>query len=131
MTLSLGRIGQIALGVSDVDAAERFYEQTLGLRKVFRPQPGMVFFDCGGQSLLLERFHEPEPIGGCVLYFDVADISLAVRTLKERGVAFEHPIHLITRQPAYDLYMAFFRDPDGHLLALQQQAPKGYAPPEA
>jgi len=25
--------------------------------------------------------------------------------------------------------MAFFADPDGHTLALMQEAPKGYAPP--
>ena len=26
-------------------------------------------------------------------------------------------------------HMAFFKDPDGHTLALMQEAPKGYAPP--
>ena len=29
----------------------------------------------------------------------------------------------------HDLWMAFFNDPDGHTLALMQEAPKGYAPP--
>jgi hypothetical protein len=28
----------------------------------------------------------------------------------------------------HDLWMAFFQDPDGHTLALMQEAPKGYAP---
>ena len=28
----------------------------------------------------------------------------------------------------HDLWMAFFRDPDEHLMALMQEAPKGYAP---
>jgi hypothetical protein len=27
--------------------------------------------------------------------------------------------------------MAFFSDPDGHTLALMQEAPKGYAPQQA
>jgi hypothetical protein len=31
----------------------------------------------------------------------------------------------------HDLWMAFFADPDGHTLALMQEAPKGYAPPVA
>jgi methylmalonyl-CoA/ethylmalonyl-CoA epimerase len=31
----------------------------------------------------------------------------------------------------HDLWMAFFRDPDGHLMALMQEAPKGYQPPVA
>ena len=29
----------------------------------------------------------------------------------------------------HDLWMAFFTDPDGHTLALMQEAPKGYALP--
>jgi hypothetical protein len=29
----------------------------------------------------------------------------------------------------HDLWMAFFTDPDGHMLALMQEAPKGYRPP--
>jgi len=130
MQLGLGVVRQIALNVTDVDAAERFYGETLGQRKIFRPQPHMVFFDCGALSLLLEQVHEQEtPIGGAVIYFDCADIALKVRELEGRGVRFDHPVHLITRQPAYDLYMAFFRDPDGNMLALSQQAPKDYAPP--
>jgi hypothetical protein len=28
----------------------------------------------------------------------------------------------------HDLWMAFFKDPDGHMLAVMQEAPKGYAP---
>jgi methylmalonyl-CoA/ethylmalonyl-CoA epimerase len=129
--LGLGSVSQIALNVTDVDAAEHFYGETLGLRKIFRPQPNMVFFDCGGLSLLLEKSHDAAaPIGGAVIYFDCADIALTAHELGSRGVTFVHPIHLITRQPAYDLYMAFFRDPDGNMLALSQQAPKDYVPPK-
>jgi methylmalonyl-CoA/ethylmalonyl-CoA epimerase len=129
MQLGLGPVGQIALNVTDVDASERFYGETLGLRKIFRPQPHMVFFDCGGLSLLLEKSHDAAtPIGGAVIYFKCADIGLTVRELESGGVTFVHPVHLITRQPAYDLYMAFFKDPDGNMLALSQQAPKDYVP---
>jgi hypothetical protein len=28
----------------------------------------------------------------------------------------------------HDLWMAFFTDPDGHMLAVMHEAPKGYAP---
>jgi methylmalonyl-CoA/ethylmalonyl-CoA epimerase len=31
--------------------------------------------------------------------------------------------------PDHDLWMAFFADPDGHILALMQEAPKGHIPP--
>jgi methylmalonyl-CoA/ethylmalonyl-CoA epimerase len=31
----------------------------------------------------------------------------------------------------HDLFMAFFADPDGHVLALMQEAPRGYIPEPA
>ncbi len=37
--------------------------------------------------------------------------------------------HLIAKMDDHDLWMAFFNDPDGHILALMQEAPKGYTPP--
>ncbi len=131
MELGLGAVDQVALMVSDVDAAERFYGGVLGLRQTMRPHPGMVFFDCGGMSLLLEKAHEPVTKGGSVLYFRCADIAVTANELEGRGVTFEHPIHLITRQSTYDLYMAFFRDPDGNMLALSQKAPIGHVPAAA
>jgi len=54
MPFSLGRIGQIALAVRDVDKAEAFYEGTLGLRKLYR-YGDLSFFDCCGVRLLLEK----------------------------------------------------------------------------
>ncbi|HEY1710964.1 MAG TPA: VOC family protein [Rhizomicrobium sp.] len=126
--LGFGRINQVAFNVRDVDPAEHFYGQMLGLQKIFRSQPHMVFFDCGGMSLLLEKAQDGAVFGGATFYFDCADIGLAYRELKSRGVAFSHPVHPITRQPAFDLYMAFFTDPDGNSLALSQRAPSGYRP---
>ena len=36
MPLSLNQIGQIALAAADVDRAETFYRDALGLRKLYR-----------------------------------------------------------------------------------------------
>ena len=130
MDLGVGRIGQIALSTSDVERAIRFYTEVMGLRLTMRPQPGMAFFDCAGQSLLLEKSHgADQKVGGTVLYFDVHDLALAVRELETRGVTFVHKAHRIAQLPAFDLWMAFFEDPDKHLLALQMRAPKGYVWP--
>ena len=52
--VKLGHIGQIALPVSDVDRAERFYETVLGLRKLYR-FGDLSSVDCAGVRLLLER----------------------------------------------------------------------------
>lgn len=43
-------------------------------------------------------------------------------------MAFSGRPHLIAPMEDHDLWMAFFADPDGHTLALMQEAPKGYSP---
>jgi methylmalonyl-CoA/ethylmalonyl-CoA epimerase len=123
MSFSLSRIGQIAMAVADLDRAEAFYEGTLGLRKLYR-YGDLTFFDCAGLRLLLEKAHKPENVNDAC-----ADIALAVRELRQRGVSFSRPPHLIAKLDDHDLWMAFFEDPDGHTLALMQEAPKGYSPP--
>ena len=91
---------------------------------------GLVFFDCAGVRLLLETVAKPDDLvpRGCI-YFRCADIALAVSELEKRGLAFTGRPHLIARMDDHDLWMAFFEDPDGHTLALMQEAPKGYTPP--
>jgi methylmalonyl-CoA/ethylmalonyl-CoA epimerase len=128
MFLNLDHIGQIAIADADVDRAETFYKDTLGLRKLYR-FGDLTFFDCAGVRLMLEKAHVPENIAKCsVIYFRCADIALAVRELEKRGVTFSSKPHLIAKMDDHDLWMAFFTDPDGHTLALMQEAPKGYTP---
>jgi methylmalonyl-CoA/ethylmalonyl-CoA epimerase len=128
MLLNLSQIGQIALPVADVDRAEAFYEQVIGLRKLYR-FGDLSFFDCAGVRLLLEKAADPATITprGCI-YFRCADIALAVAELDKRRLKFTSRPHLIARMDDHDLWMAFFKDPDGHTLALMQEAPKGYTP---
>jgi methylmalonyl-CoA/ethylmalonyl-CoA epimerase len=128
MPLNLSHIGQIALPVTDVDRSEAFYEKVIGLRKLYR-FGDLTFFDCAGVRLLLDKWKGPSEFKtqGCI-YFRCADIVLAVSELTKRGVTFTHPPHLIAKMDDHDLWMAFFTDPDGHTLAIMQEAPKGYAP---
>ena len=56
-----------------------------------------------------------------VIYYRVSDLGAAFATLSERGVHFESPPHMIARLPDHELWMAFFRDPDGNLLALMSE----------
>ena len=127
MALSLGPIGQIAVGVADVDRAEAFYGDKLGLRKLFR-FGDLCFYDCAGVRLLVEKAGEGASTSASPIYFRVADIALARRELEGRGVAFVDDIHLIAPMEDHDLWMTFFRDPDDHALALMAEAPKGYRP---
>jgi methylmalonyl-CoA/ethylmalonyl-CoA epimerase len=129
VAFALDRIGQIAFAVADVDRAEAFYRDVLGLRQLYR-YGDLSFFDCCGVRLLLEKANDPKNVGhGSSIYFDCHDIALAVGELTRRGVRFDGPPHLIARMDDHDLWMAFFADPDGHILALMQEAPKGHVPP--
>jgi len=127
----MNQIGQIAIPVSNTDRSEAFYEQTLGLRKLYR-YGDLSFFDCAGVRLMLsppETGAKVEPGQGAI-YFRVADLALAVKELKAKGVdVFSEP-HLLAPMPDHDLWMAFVRDPDGHLIGLMMEAPKGYTPPK-
>ena len=128
MLLKLSQIGHIALPVSYVDRSEECYATVVGLRKLYR-YGNMSFFGCAGVRLLLEKTLDGSTPrrGGCV-YFRRADIALTVAELKRRGVTLTHQPHLIAKMDDHDLWMAFFDDPDGHTLAVMQEAPKGYAP---
>src|ERR1700720_986867 len=120
--VGISRVGQIAINAHDVDRAAAFYQDALGLKLLFKAPPGLAFFDCGGVRLMLDRAEKPEfDHPSSVLYFSVPDIQAAYGTLKESGVRFEDEPHLIARMPAHDLWMTFFRDSEGNLLALMSE----------
>jgi methylmalonyl-CoA/ethylmalonyl-CoA epimerase len=128
LSISLNRIGQIALAVRDVDASEAFYRDKLGLRHLYR-SGNLTFFDCCGVRLMIEKVNEASEAGhASPIYFACADIALAAHELGKRNVALTIEPHLIAKMQDHDLWMAFFEDPDGNTLALMQEAPKGYAP---
>jgi len=128
MAITLNHLGQIALLVDDVDVAEQFYTEALGLRKLYR-FGDLLFFDCAGVRLLVEKSNaKPFVPVSSVLYFRVADIMLYYQRLKSGGVVFVDQPHLIAPMEDHDLWMAFFKDPAGNLLAIMQEAPKGYQP---
>jgi len=120
-TLRLDQIGQIAMPVRDVEKAIAFYRDILGMRFLFKAPPGLGFFDCAGVRLMLDGPAAAQAGRGSVLYYKVPDIQEAFATLTTRGVIFEGNPHLIARMPDHDLWMAFFRDPDGNLLALMSE----------
>lgn len=128
MAINLGPIGQVALTVDDVDAAELFYTQALGLRKLFR-YGDLLFVDAGGVRLLIERSPQvPFVPSSSVVYFRVPDIPVTMQALAARGVEFADTPHCIAPMEDHDLWMVFLRDPAGNPLALMQEAPKGWSP---
>lgn len=115
------RIGQIALSVSDLAHSKLFWQDVVGLRFLFEAS-NVVFFDIAGQRLMLGKSQveafKPE---GCVLYFDVADLDVSFAALRDRGAFVQQEPVLVAPLGDKDLWMAFFRDPDGHLFGLMQE----------
>lgn len=120
-SFGLEEIGQIAVPVRDLDRAVRFYRDTLGMRFLFQAPPGLGFFDCAGIRLMLDAPAKAQAGNSSVIYYRVSDLRLAYETLSARGVVFEQEPHQIAEMPDHDLWMAFFRDPDGNLLALMAE----------
>ena len=120
--IGITHLGQIAINAKDVERATAFYQDKLGLKLLFKAPPGLAFFDCGGVRLMLSRAEKPEfDHPSSVLYFAVPDIHAAYGKLKENEVRFEDEPHMIARTPAHDLWMTFFRDSEGNLLALMSE----------
>ena len=117
----LGPIGQIAVNARDLERAVRFYRDTLGMKLLFQV-PQMAFFDCGGVRLMLGLASEPAfDHPASVIYYRVPDIRAAHRALAGRDVAFTSPPHLVAKLPDHELWLAFFRDPEGNTLALMSE----------
>lgn len=121
-SFGLTAIGQIAVRAQDLQRAVAFYRDTLGMRFLFQAPPGLAFFDCGGIRLMLSRPEQPEfDHPSSIIYYKVADIQQARDTLVGRGVSFESEPHLIAKLPDHDLWMGFFRDSEGNLLAVMSE----------
>jgi catechol 2,3-dioxygenase-like lactoylglutathione lyase family enzyme len=120
---ALNRIGQIAINVHDVDRATAFYRDVLALPHLFRAGQ-LSFFDCGGVRLMLSPPEKPEfDHPASILYFQVGDIHVAFQRLKSANVKFEGEPHLVARVPTHELWMTFFHDTEGNLLALMSEVP--------
>ena len=121
LSLELGTIGQVSWNVTDVPRAEAFFRDTLKLPHLFT-FGDLAFFDCGGVRLFVSN-GEGGPKDNSVLYFTVPDIQAAHAELIARGVTFDHAPHMIHRDANVETWMAFFSDPEGHLLAIMSEVP--------
>ena len=120
--VALNRIGQIAITVSGLPRAVKFYRDVLGMRHLFDAGPKLSFFDCGGVRLMLDvpeqaEFQHPPSI----LYYKVDDIAAVHRELKQQGVRFEDEPHVIAKLPTHDLWMTFGRDSENNVFALMSE----------
>jgi len=118
----LESIGQISLVVHDVPRAVAYYRDVLGMKFLFSAGPTLAFFDCGGVRLMLDGGHAATPSSfTCCVYFRVENIAARVSEMKVKGASFDDEPHLIARMPDHELWMTFFKDPDGNQLALMEE----------
>lgn len=119
----LERIGQIAVNAHDLDRAVSFYKDTLGMRFLFQV-PGMGFFDLAGIRLMVGVASAPEfDHPSSIIYYKVEDIQATYQTLMGRGVTFTQKPHFVAKLERTDLWLAFFNDSEGNLLALMSEVP--------
>ena len=120
--IQIERTDFVSLPVTDLEFSTRFYEETLGLRRV--PGSGAwPEFDTGNVSLYLidptnmgQTFEGPHR---SAIALRVPNVQEARAELEAAGVEFEGEI--------FDTgvcHMAFFADPDGNALMLHRR----YAP---
>ncbi len=122
--MNIHGVGQISISVTDVDRAVEFYRGVLGIPFLFQVpgNPAMAFFDCGGTRLYIVQPEEPDPqTGASVIYFTVDSAQAATDELKSKGIKFEAEPRIIHQTDSYTLWMAFFRDPDGNLMAVMSE----------
>lgn len=119
--LKLDKIAQIAVDVDDLTVAVEFYRNTLGMKFLFQV-PGMAFFDCAGVRLLLNSVNDWQHPSS-IIYYRVDDIAESHKVLVSCNVDFPEPPHLVAKMSDHDLWMAFFKDPAGNILALMSEVP--------
>ena len=109
--------------VDDLEAARKFYGETLGLNT--SEQYGLLTLHlAGGRDTLVYPKPDHVPATYTILNFEVDDIDAAVDELTKRGVSLERYEGMgqdakgINR--AGGPYIAWFKDPAGNILAVLQ-----------
>jgi catechol 2,3-dioxygenase-like lactoylglutathione lyase family enzyme len=110
--------------VDDIEAARKFYGETLGLET--SEQYGLLTLHlAGGRDTLVYPKPDHVPATYTILNFQVDDVDAAVDELTARGVSLERYEGMgqdakgINR--AGGPYIAWFKDPAGNILAVLQE----------
>jgi predicted enzyme related to lactoylglutathione lyase len=114
-----------SFAVNDLDAAQKFYGETLGLRTAMEGEHLMELRLQGARSTIVYEKPDHQPANFTVLNFSVEDIEKAVDELVERGVALERYEGFgqdgrgIAQGPGPRI--AWFKDPAGNVLSVLQE----------
>jgi catechol 2,3-dioxygenase-like lactoylglutathione lyase family enzyme len=110
---------------NDIQRAQRFYEETLGLKAAISDERG-VYYKVGNGTML-NLYERPHTTADqAVATFLVENIEQVMSDLRSRGVSFEEydMPDLKTENGMYSEQSGFktswFKDPDGNLLAIEK-----------
>jgi catechol 2,3-dioxygenase-like lactoylglutathione lyase family enzyme len=111
------------LAVKDLGVAARFYEGTLGLSRAGADNHEAIAYESGDTTINVYRSSFAGTNKATALTWAVHDVDDVVRTLKTKGVTFEHyDLPDTTREGdvhvSGDIRVAWFKDPDGNILNL-------------
>ena len=111
------------IAVRDLAVARKFYEQTLGLHRSDAENDESLVFESGETTINVYRSSYAGTNKATALTWAVDDVDDVVRTLKGKGVTFEHydlpdtqrqgDVHI-----SGDIKVAWFKDPDGNILSV-------------
>src|SRR5688572_13363001 len=109
--------------VDDLEAAKRFYGDTLGLEVSENPA-GLTLHLAGDRPTLIYLKEDHEPATFTILNFQVDDVEAAVDALTERGVRFERYEGTPIETDEKGVFrgggplIAWFKDPAGNVLSV-------------
>ena len=110
--------------VGDLEAAKKFYGETLGLRT--SEQYGLLTLHLAGdRDTLVYPKPDHVPASYTILNFQVDDIDAAVDELVRRGIPMERYEGMGQDEKGINRaggpYLAWFKDPAGNILAVLQE----------
>ena len=111
------------VAVKDLGKSAKFYEETLGLNRVAAEGQEVVVYESGDTRLNVYRSSFAGTNKATAVTWTVDDIDDVVRTLKSKGVTFEHYDMPNTKHEgdvhvSGGMKVAWFKDPDGNILSV-------------
>ena len=110
-------VHHVSLNVADLEKAERFYTEVLGLESLPRPDFGFpgLWLAAGAQQIHLMQVEQHTAPEGQHFALHAEDIESAAAELEREGIEVRGPFQIpgAGRQ-------CFFRDPAGNLIELNQ-----------
>ena len=115
-------VRQVAITVSDVAVAKRFYQGVLGLKFLFDAGPNLAFLECGSLRVMLSTGQGAGAAGkNSVLYFQTTGVEAVYESVVADGAQAERAPQLTAKMPDHELWIGFVRDPDGNLVGLLEE----------